>query len=178
MELNRRAEPLLELTIETKLKGFLIRVCDAELNFKNWLEAIGTYIVQKPPASWNDSDTTQFEMNLSELARKFHHFEAVSFERHKQSNEFADSAREVMRVGITSLTAKEQERVISIPPTAEQQAKYIEREIESVFDAYDADGDAELHLAVLARISRKLMEQIEERTTGVEIENGQENNAR
>ncbi len=164
VELNRRAEPLLELTIETKLKGFLIRVCDGELDFKNWLEAIGTYIVQKPPASWNDSDTTQFEMNFSELARKFHHFEVVSFERHMQSDGFADSAGEVMRVGITTLTAKEQERVISLPPTAEEQAKYIQREIEEVFDAYDADGDAELRLAVLARISRKLMEQIEDQT--------------
>lgn len=46
VELNRRAEPLLELTIETKLTGFLIRVCDCELDFKNWLEAIGTYIVK------------------------------------------------------------------------------------------------------------------------------------
>ena len=164
VELNRRAEPLLELTIETKLKGFLIRVCDGELDFTNWLEAIGTYIVQKPPASWNDTDKTHFQMDLSELARKFHHFEAVSFERHKQSNEFADSAREVMRVGITTLAAKEQERVISIPPTAEEQAKYIEREVEGVFDTYDADGDAELRLAVLARISRKLMEQIEDQT--------------
>ena len=178
VELNRRAEPLLDLTIETKLKGFLIRVCDGELDFKNWLEAIGTYIVQKPPASWNDSDKTQFEMNLSELARKFHHFEAVSFEQHKQSDGFAERSGEVMRVGITTLTAKEQERVISLPPTAEEQAKYIEREIEDVFDAYDADGDAEFRLAVLTRISRNLMEQIEDRTTEVEIESGQDRNAR
>lgn len=103
-------------------------------------------------------------MNLSDLARKFHHFEAVSFERHNQSDGFAHSAGEVMRVGITTLTAKEQERVISIRPTAEEQAKIIEREIEGVFDAYDADEDAELCLAVLARISRKLMEQLEEHT--------------
>ena len=172
VELNKRAEPLLDLTIETKLKGFLIRVCDDELGFKNWLEAIGTYIVQKPPASWNATDKTQFEMNLSELARKFHHFEAVSFERHKPSDEFAESAGEVMRVGITTLTAKEQERVISLPPTSEEQAKYIEREIEDVFDAYDADGDAELRLAVLTRISRKLMQQLEDQTAVGEIESG------
>lgn len=172
VELNKRAELLFDLTIETKLKGFLIRVCDDELDFKNWLEAIGTYIAQKPPASWNDADKTQFEMSLSELARKFSHFEAVSFERHKQSDGFADGAGDVMRVGITTLTAKEQERVISIPPPAEEQAKYIEREIERVFDAHDADGNAELRLAVLARISRKLMEQLEEHTAVGEIERG------
>ncbi len=162
VELYRRAEPLVDLTIETKLKGFFLRVCDEELDFKGWLEAIGTYIVQKPPASWNDEDKTHFQINLSELARKFHHFEAVSFERQKQSDGFSDSVGEVMRVGITTLTAKEQERVISLPPDTEEHAKYIEREIEGVFDAYDAEGDAELRLAVLARLSRKLIEQLEE----------------
>ena len=105
-------------------------------------------------------------MDLSELARKFHHFEAVSFERQKQSEGLADSAGEVMRVGITTLKAKEQERVISLPPTSEEQAKYIEREIEGVFDSYDAEGNAELRLAVLARISQKLMQQIEEQGVG------------
>ena len=73
-ELTKRAQPLLGLAIDTKLKGFLIRICDEELDFKEWVEAIGTYIANKPPASWNDSDKVHFEMNLSELARKFHHF--------------------------------------------------------------------------------------------------------
>ena len=172
VELYRRAEPLLDLTIETKLKGFFLRVCDEELDFKGWLEAIGTYIGQKPPASWNDADKTHFQMDLSELARKFHHFEAVSFERHNQSDRFADSAGDVMRVGITTLKAKEQERVISLPPDTEEQAKYIESEIEGVFDSYDAEGDAELRLAVLARISQKLMEQLENQTPTRDIDGG------
>ena len=162
IELYRRAELLLDLTIETKLKGFFIRVCDDELDFKEWLEAIGTYIVQKPPFAWNDSDKTQFQMDLSELARKFHHFEAVSFERRKQSDEFSDGAEDVMRVGITTLKAEEQARVITVPPTAEMQAKEIEREIEQIFELTGVAEDTELRLAVLARLSRKLMEQPED----------------
>ena len=162
VELYRRAESLLELTIETKLKGFFLRVCDEELEFKEWLEAIGTYIVQKPPTSWNDADKTQFQMDLAELARKFHHFEAVSFERQRQSDRFADDAGEVMRVGVTTLKAEEQARVIALPPTAEMQAKEIEREIEQIFELAGVAEDTELRLAVLARLSRKLMEQPED----------------
>ncbi len=161
LELYRRVEPLLDLTIETKLKGFFLRVCDEELDFKGWLEAIGTYIVQKPPSAWNDSDNTQFQMNLAELGKKFHHFEAVSFERQKQSDGFSDSAGEVMRVGITTLKAEEQARVITLPPTAEVKAKNIERAIERAFENYGVETDTELRLAVLARLSRKLMEQLE-----------------
>ena len=162
IELINRARPLLESAIETKLKGFLIRICDEELDFKEWVEAIGTYIANKPPASWNDSDKVHFEMNLSELARKFHHFEAVSFERQRQSEKTTDNAGQVIRVGITTLSSPEQERVVTVPPTAEEQIDNIERGIDQVFESAGVDGDANLRLAILARLSQKLMKQLED----------------
>ena len=161
-ELIKRAQPLLNWTIDTKLKVFLIRVCDEGLDFKEWLEAIGTYIANKPPASWNDLDKAHFEMNLSELARKFHRFEVLSFERQQQPEKPADSAGEVIRVGITTLSSSEQERVVTVPPTAEEQIDNIERGIEQVFESAGVDGDANLRLAILARLSQRLMEQLEE----------------
>ena len=161
-ELIKKAQPLLDSVIETKLKGFLIRVCDEELDFKEWVEAIGTYIANKPPASWNDSDKVHFEMNLSELARKFHHFRAVSFERQRQSEKTADNAGQVIRVGITTLSSPEQERVVTVPSTAEAQIHNIERGIDQVFEDFGVDGDANLRLAILARLSQRLMEQLEE----------------
>ena len=159
IELINRARPLLESAIETKLKGFLIRICDEELDFKEWVEAIGTYIANKPPASWNDSDKVHFEMNLSELARKFHHFEAVSFEKQRQSEKPADSTGEVIRVGVTTLSSLEQERVVTVPSTAEAQADKIER---AILQVLELEENAELRLAVLARLSQKLIEQLEE----------------
>ena len=159
IELMNKARPLLNWTIDTKLKGFLIRICDEGLDFKEWVEAIGTYIVTKPPASWNDSDKAHFEMNLSELARKFHHFEALSFERQEQSD---DSAGEVIRVGITTRSSTEQERVVTVPLTAEAQIDDIERGIEEVFESAGVEGNPNLRLAILARLSQKLMEQLED----------------
>ena len=161
--LLKRAEPLIDLTIETKLKGFLIRVCDEGLDFAGWLEAIGTYVGNKPPASWNDLDKAHFEMNLSELARKFHHFEALSFERQKQSERSSDTAGEVLRVGITTPKAPERERVVALPSTVEEQAVKIESAIDQVFESFAVDGNAEFRLAILARISQKLMQQLEDR---------------
>ena len=161
-ELIKKAQPLLDLAIDTKLKGFLIRICDEGLNFKEWVEAIGTYIANKPPASWNDLDKAHFEMNLSELERRFHHFEAVSFERQEQVVKSADNTGEVIRVGITTLSATEQERVVTMPPTAEAQVEDIERGIEGVFEKFGVDGNVDLRLAILARLSQRLMEQLEE----------------
>ena len=67
-----------------------------------------------------------------------------------------------MRVGITSLKAEEKARVITLPSTAEVQAKNIERAIEDAFEYYGVEADTEFRLAVLARLSRKLMEQLED----------------
>ncbi len=159
IELIKKAQPLLNWAIDTKLRGFLIRICDEGLDFKEWVEAIGTYIANKPPASWNDSDKAHFEMNLSELARKFHHFDALSFERQQRSEESVDNVGEVIRVGVTTLSSSEQERVVTVPPTAEARIDNIEREIEKILKS---EENTEIRLAILARLSQKLMEQLDE----------------
>ena len=157
-ELASRAESLLAVTVETRLKGFLIRACDLGLDFTGWLEAIATFLADKPPSSWNDTDKAQFEVNLSELARKFHHFEAVSYENRPHAEQ--SPAGESIRIGITRLNQREQERVVTLPPTAEKQASELESAIEEVLKKFGRDEDKEHHLAVLARISQKLMQQL------------------
>ena len=155
-ELAARAEPLFAVTIEMQLKGFLIQVCSGGHDFTSWIEAIATYLAKKPPASWVDLDKAQFESNLSQLARKFRHFEAVSYEKREHTE---SSAGEPIRVGITRPNHPEQEQVVTLPSTAEEQANKIAHEIERVFDKFDVDGNSEFRLAILARISQKLMQE-------------------
>ncbi len=157
-ELVARAEPLLGVAIETQLKGFLIQVCSGGHDFTSWIEAIATYLAKKPPASWVDADKAQFEINLSELARKFRHFEAVSYEKREHTE---SSAGEPIRVGITTPNQHEQERVVTLTPTADERATEIEDAIKQVFDKFNVDDNPELHIAILARISKKWMQQLE-----------------
>ena len=130
------------------------------LILRNGLKQLGRISPTNPPASWNDSDKVHFEMNLSELARKFHHFRAVSFERQRQSEKTTDNAGDVIRVGITTFSEAERERVITVPPTAEAQIDNIERGFEEVFKEFGVDGDANLRLAILARLSQKIDETV------------------
>ena len=155
-ELADRAEPLFAVTIEMQLKGFLIQVCSGGHDFTSWIEAIATYLAKKPPASWSDLDKAQFEGNLSQLERKFRHFEAVSYEKREHTE---SPAGDPIRIGITRPNHPEQEQVVTLPSTAEEQANKIEREIEQLFDRFDVDGNSEFRLAVLARISQKLMQE-------------------
>jgi hypothetical protein len=54
-ELKERSQPLLDLTVEPKLKAFIIRATDDGLELVGWIEAIATFLATKPPAAWNDS---------------------------------------------------------------------------------------------------------------------------
>ena len=161
-QLAGRAEPLLAVTVETDLKGFLIHACSAGHDFPSWLEAIATYLAKKPPSAWIDTDKAQFEINLSQLARKFRHFEAISYEKLEHTE---SSAGELIRVGITLPNQPEQEQVVILPSTAEEQVTEMERAIEKVFDEIDTDENPELRLAVLGRISQKLMQESEKNRT-------------
>lgn len=155
IELVTRAELLLEIVIETNFKGFLIQICSSGHDFTSWLEAIATYLVQKTPSAWIDEDKARFEMNLSQLGRKFRHFEAVSYEKLKHTE---SSPGKPIRIGITTPKKIEQEQVVILTPSVEDAADKIEREIEPIFDKFDVDENSEFRLAVLARISQKLME--------------------
>ena len=157
-ELIKKTEPVLAVTIETQLKGFLTLICSEGHDFRGWLEAIATYLTKKPPASWMDIDKTQFEINLSQVARKFLHFEAVSYEKWKH----VGSAGTTMRIGITTPNEYERERVVNLSSTAEEHADKIEQAIIKLFEKLDVDENPEFRLAVLARISKKFMREFDE----------------
>ena len=129
-ELVTRAEPLLAVTIEMDLKGFLIQVCSGGHDFSSWLEAIATYLAKKPPSAWIETDKAQFEINLSQIARKFQHFEAVSYEKGKH--------------------------------IVDKQTAAIEHEIKKAFSKFNVDNNPELHIAILARISQRWIQQLDE----------------
>ncbi len=152
-ELRNIAEPLEGVTRGTQLTGFLMRISDSELDFNSWLEAIATFIFKKPPASWVDADKAQFEISLSQFARKFRHFEAILYEKLKH----IESSSETIRIGITTPNEHEQERVVSLTNT--EHAEKVEQAITKVLDDLDVDRNPEFCLAVLARLSKKLMQE-------------------
>ncbi|MDE0688072.1 MAG: hypothetical protein OXI61_07900 [Candidatus Poribacteria bacterium] len=159
-ELTTRAKPLQDVAIE--LRGFLTQVCSNRHDSTRWLEAIATNLAKKPPTSWTDTDKTQFEINLSQIARKFRHFEAIFYEKREHTEL---PAGEPIRIGITRPNQPEQEQVVILPMTAEKQADKLENAIEEVLDDIDTEGNSELRLAVLARISHKLMPKDKQETS-------------
>ena len=157
-ELVRRTEVLLPIAIETDLKGFLINIHSGGHDFKSWLVALASYLAKKPPDKWLDTDKAEFQNNLSHLARKFRHLEAVSYD---QLGHPETATGEAIRIGITTRNHPEQEQVVTLPATAEAQADALEGAIEKAFDELDAAKNHGVRLAVLARLSQKLMQEFE-----------------
>ncbi len=157
--LVHKAEPLQEIVSEPQLKQFLIRICDEQLDFSNWLEAISATLAGKPPKSWFDRDTDIFRSNFFEVARQFRHFEAVSYEKLKYTE---SEVGEPIRIGITGPNQDEQERVVTLTPTANEQTLEIESAIKQIFQNFNVDDNPELHIAILAKISQHWIQQLDE----------------
>ena len=157
-ELVKRAEPILEVVIETQLKGFLIQICSGGHDLKSWIEAIASFLAKKPPASWLDTDKAQFEVNLSQLVRKFHHFESVSYDKWKH----IAAADETMRIGVTTPNEPDHERVVNIPGTDVMNSDEIEQEILRIFNEYELEENTDMKLAILGRITKRLMQEYDQ----------------
>jgi hypothetical protein len=62
---------------EPRLRAFLDVAVDGNMDSDKWLEAIVAVISDKPPAYWNDEDETNFELGLSDIARRFKNLELL-----------------------------------------------------------------------------------------------------
>ena len=152
------AEPLEEVTRGTQLTGFLMRICDSGLDLESWLEAIATFVVNKTPASWIDTDKTHFEINLSQLARTFRHFEVLSYEKRKHTELSGDKT---VRIGTTKPNTREKEQVVTLLPTDEKRANKMLNEIQDLIEELDKKKNSKLRLWVLAQIAEQEMQQEE-----------------
>ena len=157
--LAHQAGPLREIASEPQLIQFLIRICDEQLDTTSWLEAIGATLAGKPPNSWFDRDTDTFKSNFSQVVRKLRHIEALFYEE----REHADSSTgEPIRIGITRPNQAEQERVVTLTSTVDEQTPEIESAIKQVFQDFNVDDNPELYIAILAKISQHWIQQLDE----------------
>jgi hypothetical protein len=162
LELQRRAYSLPDLTVDPKLKSFLLRVLDNKLDYAEWLESIATLLGGKPPASWYDTDLARYEMGLSEIKRSFQHIEVLFFEIKKSNIDISHFEGEILRLGITIPHEPERQRVITISKQERSLIEHAQGPLEQALADAGINGNKELRLAVLAKLSGKLLIEIEE----------------
>jgi len=104
-------------------------------------------VADKPAESWTDKDVTAFELNLSDLARRFKNLEALQ-------KEVAAGSRggfEVRRLTVTRPDGSEIHRMVWVD---QEQQQRLDSLIESVLAEC---GDPQLQQALLARLSERVL---------------------
>jgi len=76
-DLRVRASHLVGQVLEPHLKSFILAAVDEQRPDREWLESVLMIVADKPVQSWSDTDVTQFEIKLSDLARRFQNLEAL-----------------------------------------------------------------------------------------------------
>jgi hypothetical protein len=137
---------------EPKLKGFLARMANSELEDKEWLEAIAGVVVIKPPPKWRDSDLDRFRQEIASLGRMFRHLEAITLTPTRKGRE---SVAEIIRIGVTSQDAPDFERVVQLTTKQSAAVDQIESAIDVALQQLHSSDKNDIALAALARVARK-----------------------
>jgi len=147
LDLQFRAKYLLGNCLEASLNRFVRAAADETVSDRTWLESLLMIVADKPAEVWIDKDVTAFELNLSDLARRFKNLEALQ-------KEVAAGSRggfEVRRLTVTRPDGSEIHRMVWVDQEQQQQ-------IDPLIELMLAEcGDLQLQQALLARLTERIL---------------------
>jgi len=107
-------------------------------------------VADKPAEVWTDKDVTAFELNLSDLARRFKNLEALQKDVAARSR----AGFEVRRLTMTRPDGSEIHRMVSVDE--DQQ-----RQLDSLIDTLLMDCDTpQLQQALVARLAERVLSEV------------------
>jgi hypothetical protein len=148
-DLQFRARYLLGSCLEGSLNRFVRAAADETADDRRWLEAVAMVIADKPAESWADEDVTQFELNLSDLARRFKNLEALQAAV-KASGKGGFEAR---RLTVTRPDGTEVNKMVWA--SDEHQAK-VDPSIDNLFKQFP---DPQLQAVLLTRLTERMFDE-------------------
>jgi len=107
-DLRVRSQYLLGRCVDPMLKRLTAVAVEADRDERNWLESIVMVVADRPAETWTGDDSLVFELNLSELSRRFSRLEALL--REAPPREGFDARR----VAVTNSDGHEIQRIVWI----------------------------------------------------------------
>ncbi|MEQ9368634.1 MAG: hypothetical protein RIG63_06310 [Coleofasciculus chthonoplastes F3-SA18-01] len=117
-DLRVRASRLAGQCVESMLKRFIGAAVDETKTDTECLEALVMIVADKPAESWSDEDMTQFEINLSDVARRFKNLEALRADVDAKGGGF-----EALRITVTRQNGQEINQIVGIDYDLQTQAE-------------------------------------------------------
>lgn len=148
-DIRVRSRHLLSGCLEPTLKRFLKAGVDESLDDRAWLEALAMVVADKPPRSWTDEDAVQFEVKLSDLARRFKNLEAVQSSAEAQREGF-----EAVRLTVTRTDGREVNQVVWVD---NGESEVLDRLVAEILQNSGLSDNSRLQQAFLARLGEKVL---------------------
>jgi hypothetical protein len=127
---------------EPRLRTFALRLRDPGLTEDAWAEALGSFVIAKPPARWSPGDEARFCEETTALAEVFRRVEALVFET--QSDVYSSVA---MRLNLTRGDGHEVMSVIETRADEETTVQVVLNSVQKMLPQ-----NRRLRLDVLARL--------------------------
>lgn len=150
-QIRERSNMMISVTLDSMFKGFLVRVSD-NLDYKAWLESIGTVINGKPPLYWNDEELLRFEHEMTIIHSKIKKYERLALEVGKRSKNIRD---EIAQISITSNQSKERSQIYHINESDKEIVEALSEKFKKVMEEFK---DKDLLLAALSKSLEGLLE--------------------
>ncbi len=155
--LAERAEGIRDWVADPALKSFALRAADQGLDDLLWLESVVALLTQKPPSGWRDDDRAKFEVALTNMARLFAHVERLAFPTAREKAPHGDD--DSLRIGITTRTQPELERVICIAGSERAEVARLKTAVHAAVLDAGMNGNGHVAAAALARLMQELLAQ-------------------
>ncbi|MBI1374268.1 MAG: hypothetical protein GC159_16250 [Phycisphaera sp.] len=153
-ELADRAEIVAPWVADRDLSNFVSRVCEADLDDRDWVATVAALLAEKLPERWRDTDRAKFEISLTQVARLFGHVLTLA---HAAGTKGKKTTGLALRLGVTAADAPEQETVVELPKKALADVERLEKLIGEQIKKPKSKRDRDIILAALARLSQRLM---------------------
>lgn len=147
--LTEQAELVVDAVSDMHLKAFALRLTDTSLDHDLWLESIMDIVIGKVPSTWKDLDVAQFEINVTDLGRRFTRVVEIVIDQGKAKTMVA----RVFRVGITDPTGGEISRVLFVSDEAEEKSQIIADKLELLLKSESSSN--EVHQAAVIELARR-----------------------
>lgn len=146
-DLRVRSHHLMGQSIERILHSFTVAAADETVADKEWLEALVMIVADKPAESWTDEDVTKFEINLSDISRRFKNLEALQKEVAAKGAGF-----DARRITVTRPDGQEIHQMVGIDRDRQDQ---VDRLVDDILA--ELPDNFQIRQAVVVKLAEKVL---------------------
>lgn len=149
-DLRVRASYLSGQVLERRVRSFVQAAVNENATDTEWLEALLMIVADKPAESWTDEDVTNFELKLSDIARRFKNLEALQ----KDSQTRTSEGFEARKITVTRPDGQETHSLVWFDHENEVQIDGVFEEILGILRRYE---NPQLHQSVVAKLTEYVL---------------------